>query len=157
MFNDPLIRQLLQDLHHPDNRKRKQATAKLWQIWFSQKGDIGLDHLRQAQFLIEIGEHQKAENILTQTIQDYPDFAEAWNQRAILYYHQNQFQKSRQDCQKVVELNPNHFGAWHGLGLCYAASKDYEKAIQSFKKALEIQPYATINQKLILECTFRLN
>ncbi|MDB9314342.1 tetratricopeptide repeat protein [Spirulina sp. CS-785/01] len=157
MFNDPAIQELLQDLHSSDARKRQNATARLWQIWFSQKGDTGLETLRRTQFLIEIGETEQAEMILNQLIETYPDFVEARNQRAIYYYSQNQIYKSLQDCQKVVKLNPNHFGAWHGLGLCYAALEEYHKAIEAFNKALEIQPYATINQKLILECTVRLN
>ncbi|NEO26667.1 MAG: tetratricopeptide repeat protein [Kamptonema sp. SIO4C4] len=157
MFNDPAIQELLQDLHSPDEKKRQQATARLWQIWFSQKGDTGLEALRRSQFLIEMGEIQQAENILNKLVESYPDFAEARNQRAIFYYSQNQFEKSKQDCQKVVELNPNHFGAWHGLGLCYVALEQFNQAINAFQKALSIQPYATINQKLILECTMHLN
>jgi tetratricopeptide (TPR) repeat protein len=65
--------------------------------------------------------------------------------------------KSRSDCERVVELNPNHFGAWHGLGLCHAALGNYADAIAAFRKALEIQPYALVNQQLILECTTRLS
>lgn len=55
-------------------------------------------------------------------------------------------------CEQVVKLNPHHFGAWHGLRLCQAGLENYSEAISAFRKALEIQPYALINQKLILEC-----
>lgn len=147
---------LLEQLKNPDDDLRQRATAELWKKWFKQKGEIGLEILRRIQSLCEIGESKKAEEILTETLEVQPDFAEAWNRRAILYYTQGKYEQSKEDCEQVVNLNPNHFGAWHGLGLCNAAMGNYLEAIQAFRKALEIQPYALVNQKLILECTARL-
>ena len=151
------IDRLLQNLKDPDENIRAEATAELWQIWFEQKGAFGLELLKRAQLLLEAEEITQAEEILTEAINTQPDFAEAWNRRAVLYYTQGQFDKSKDDCEQVVKLNPVHFGAWHGLGLCHAALGDYQAAIAAFRKALEIQPYALVNQKLILECTARLN
>ena len=151
------IDRLLQNLKDPDENIRAEATAELWQIWFEQKGAFGLELLKRAQLLLEAEEITQAEEILTEAINTQPDFAEAWNRRAVLYYTQGQFDKSKDDCEQVVMLNPVHFGAWHGLGLCHAALGDYQAAIAAFRKALEIQPYALVNQKLILECTARLN
>ena len=151
------IDRLLQNLKDPDENIRAEATAQLWQIWFEQKGAFGLELLKRAQLLLEAEEITQAEEILTEAINTQPDFAEAWNRRAVLYYTQGQFDKSKDDCEQVVKLNPVHFGAWHGLGLCHAALGDYQAAIAAFRKALEIQPYALVNQKLILECTARLN
>ena len=148
---------LLENLKNADENIRNQATAELWQIWFEQKGALGLELLRRAQVCLEAGEIMQAEAILTGAIASLPDFAEAWNRRAVLYYIQEQFEKSKHDCEQVVKLNPAHFGAWHGLGLCCAVLEDYSTAIGAFRKALEIQPYALINQKLILECTARLS
>ena len=148
---------LLADLKNPDESVRNSATQQLWQIWFQQKGAYGLELLIRSQKLLEAGEAEQAEALLTDIIQDQPDFAEAWNRRAALYYTIGQHQKSLADCRMVVQLNPAHFGAWHGIGLCYAATASYPQAIQAFRKALEIQPYALINQKLILECTAMLS
>ena len=53
----------------------------------------------------------------------------------------------------MIQLIPYHFGALHGLGLCLLALGNYQDAIAAFRQALEVQPYALINQKLILECT----
>lgn len=151
------ITSLLEDLKNPDALVREQATKKLWRIWFQQKGVYGLEKIDQSQKLLDAGETTEAEAMLTQLIQEQPDFAEAWNRRAFLYYSMGEYQKSLADCQMVIQINPVHFGALHGIGLCYAALGKYAKAIKSFKRALEIQPYSLVNQKLILECTFRLS
>lgn len=156
-MDDALIDRLLDDLKSPDEQTRERATAALWQIWFSQKGEYGLEILGQSQTLLELRQFSEAETVLTTLLQDYPDFAEAWNRRAVLRYLQGQYATSLADCQQVLQLNPVHFGALHGMGLCHAALGDYGLAIQAFRQALEIQPYALINQRLILECTARLS
>jgi tetratricopeptide (TPR) repeat protein len=156
MINNPYTRSLLEDLKNPDETVRQQATQKLWRFWFEQKGTVGLTQIRRAEVLLQGGEAYEAEAILTQLIQDLPDFAEAWNRRAVLYYTTKQYKKALKDCHQVIQLNPVHFGALHGLGLCHAALGEYPKAIQAFRKALEIQPYSVENQRLILECTARL-
>lgn len=151
------INSLLEDLKNPDEAVRELATRKLWRIWFQQKGIYGLEIIERSQKLLDSGEMAEAEMLLTQLIREQPDFAEAWNRRAFLYYSASDYEKSLADCQKVVAINPVHFGALHGMGLCYAALGKYEQAIQSFRRALSIQPYSLVNQKLILECTLRMS
>lgn len=147
---------LLEDLKNADENIRHRATVALWRLWFHQKGAYGMELLQEAQALLERGKNKESETLLTSLIEDQPDFAEAWNRRAIFYYSQGKYQKSLEDCQMVVSLNPYHFGAFHGLGLCHAALGSYGAAIGAFRQALELQPFATINQKLILECTIHL-
>ncbi|MCT7951087.1 tetratricopeptide repeat protein [Ancylothrix sp. C2] len=156
-MNNLSINELLEALKNENETIRNEATNEFWQRWFMQKGMYGWQLLQQSQKLIEVGHVSQAEESLTLLISDLPDFAEAWNRRAVLYYTIGEFAKSIQDCKKVLELVPFHFGAWHGLGLCYAGLGEYRAAIQAFRKALEIQPHALINQRLILECTARLN
>ncbi len=151
------VQALLADLRREEAAVRQRATARLWQHWFYQKGEAGWACLQQAQALLEQGHVLQAERVLQETIAQYPDFAEAWNRRAVLYFTLEDYERSRTDCQKVVQLNPVHFGAWHGMGLCYSALGQYREAIAAFQEALAIQPYATANQQMILECTLRLS
>ncbi|HEY9632522.1 MAG TPA: tetratricopeptide repeat protein [Coleofasciculaceae cyanobacterium] len=156
-MTEPSIDSLLEELKNPDENIRKWATTELWRIWFNQKGKYGIELIERSQIMFEVGETTQAEALLTQLIQEHPDFAEAWNRRGVLYYMLGEYKKSKNDCEQVIKLNPVHFGALHGLGLCHAALGNYRAAIQSFQKALEIQPYAVANQRLILECTARLS
>jgi tetratricopeptide (TPR) repeat protein len=151
------INSLLEDLKNPDQTVREQATRKLWRIWFQQKGIYGLEMIERSQKLMDSGEITEAETALTELIKEQPDFAEAWNRRAFLYYTNGEYKKSLEDCQMVIQINPVHFGALHGMGLCCAALGEYSQAIKAFKRALQIQPYSLVNQKLILECTLRLS
>jgi tetratricopeptide (TPR) repeat protein len=156
MMGDVSINTLLEDLKSPTAEVRDRATQALWRIWFEQKGEAGLEMLRRAQHLLERGDFVQAETVLTQLVQEQPDFAEAWNRRAVLYFLKRQYRKAIADCQQVTTLNPIHFGAFHGLGLCHAALGEYPLAIRAFRQALEIQPYSLENQRLLLECTAKL-
>jgi len=156
-MDESLIKVLLEDLKNPDELVRNKATSNIWKIWFEEKGVAGLEAIRRSEHWLQVGEFKQAEAVLNKLIEDLPDFGEAWNRRAVLYYTLGKYRKAAEDCQIVVQLNPFHFGAWHGLGLCYVGLREYREAILAFKKALEIQPYAIQNQRLILECTAKLS
>lgn len=156
-MNDPNTKLLLEDLKQSDAATRDMATQTLWQNWFCQKGEWGLTLLKQSQLAIDAGDLERAEVILNDVIRSQPDFAEAWNRRAVLYYLQGRYTAAIADCQHVLNIFSFHFGALHGLGLCYAALKDYRAAIYAFRRALEIQPYAMANKKLLLECTMQID
>lgn len=152
-----IIEPLLKALKNPDEKIRNWATQELWKHWFGQKGAYGLQLLQQSQALMEAGKLEQAEALLTEVIEAQPDFAEAWNRRAVLYYLNGQYQRALADCEMVVKINSVHFGALHGIGLCHIALGSYSAAIQALRRALEIQPYAVENQRLILECTAKLS
>jgi tetratricopeptide (TPR) repeat protein len=150
------INSLLADLKDEDESIRDEATSRLWQLWFEQKGAYGLSLLTRAQELLDAGKIEAARKILTDLIESQPDFAEAWNRRAVLHYVEGSYRQAIADCQRVIDLVPYHFGALHGLGLSHAALGEYGLAIAAFRKVLAVQPHGLINQRLILECTARL-
>ncbi|WP_204139032.1 tetratricopeptide repeat protein [Halomicronema sp. CCY15110] len=148
---------LLQNLKADDVNVRQVATEALWRLWYTQKGAYGAQLLVRSQKLMDQGQADEAETILTETLEAMPDFAEAWNRRAVLYYMQQRYWAAIADCDKVTELVPYHFGALHGLGLCHMQLGNHTAAIQAFRRALAVQPYATANQRLILECAAQLS
>jgi tetratricopeptide (TPR) repeat protein len=155
-MNQELIHNLLSDLKNTDMTVRERACAQLWRIWFWQKGRSGLAQIETSEQMIATGNLAGAEVVLTSLVDDLPDFAEAWNRRAVLYYLKQEYCSAIADCQQVIEIVPWHFGAWHGLGLCQAALGNYSGAITAIRQALEIQPYSIENQRLLLECTAQL-
>ncbi len=151
------IDRLLQALKDSDETVRNQATGEFWHMWFHQKGVQGAKRLIESQTLVEAELNEQAKAILDELILNQPDFAEAWNRRAVLNYMLGKYPEAIQDCEKTLELIPHHFGALHGLGLCYASIGNYRDAIRCFRRTLDIQPFSLINQRLILECTAKLN
>jgi Tfp pilus assembly protein PilF len=151
------IDSLMVELKNDDESVREQATATLWRIWFDQKGEVGFQALQRSQQFLQVGEIGQSAAILSELIQAMPDFAEAWNRRAVLYFMQRQYRRAISDCQEALRLNPRHFGALHGMGLCYQCLGEYSQAIRAFRDALAIQPFSIENQRLILECMASLS
>lgn len=156
-MNKNLVDKLLLDLKSSDLNIRERATSQLWRIWFWEKGKIPLEQIEESERLLSDGNVEAARSILDDLVDALPDFAEAWNRRAVLMFMTQNYDLAIADCEKAIELNPVHFGAFHGLGLCHAALGNYSAAIRAFRSALDIQPHAIENQRLILECTARLS
>ena len=156
-MNQNLVDKLLLDLKSSDLSIRERATSQLWRIWFWQKGKVPLEQIEESERLLAEGDVVSATSILDDLVDAVPDFAEAWNRRAVLRFVTQDYDRAIADCEKAIELNPVHFGALHGLGLCHAALGDYLAAIGAFRSALDIQPHAIENQRLNLECTARLS
>jgi tetratricopeptide (TPR) repeat protein len=70
-----------------------------------------------------------------------PDYTEAWNRRATLYYLKNDYVHSMQDIQQVLIREPRHFGALVGLGMIMQEVGDDKRALEAFRKALAVNPH----------------
>ena len=89
----------------------------------------------------------------SRTIDNNPDFAEAWNKRATVYYLIGDYEKSINDINQTLILEPRHFGAMDGLGLILIELKKYPYALNIYKEILKILPYSidTKNKIQMLE------
>jgi tetratricopeptide (TPR) repeat protein len=125
------------------------ANNTLWVIW-SRAGDKVIDALF-AKGVEQMASPDKAQAIATFTkiIAMKPDFAEAWNKRATVYFLNENYQKSISDCDAVLKLNPNHFGALSGLGQIYMRLGTPAKALGYFERAYEINPILEGMEELI--------
>ena len=79
-----------------------------------------------------------------------PDFAEAWNKRATVYFFNGEFEKSIQDIEKTLSLEPRHFGALDGLAQIYFLQDKFLKAAATYEQLLQILPFSE-NAKRQLE------
>ena len=69
-----------------------------------------------------------------------PNYAEAWNQRATLYYMVGDYQDSLKDIAQTLALEPRQFGAIAGKGMVELKLGDKQAALDAFKQALVIAP-----------------
>ncbi|HTU89115.1 MAG TPA: tetratricopeptide repeat protein [Gemmataceae bacterium] len=124
-------------LHDDDSETAQKAADTLWTLWF--RGDSPANN-QELQRLVRLRDHDKALAGIDALIERSPEFAEAYNQRAIMYFRQKKFDRTVADCQKALELNPYHFGAQAGLGQCYLQMRKHRAALKAFRAALRLNP-----------------
>jgi tetratricopeptide (TPR) repeat protein len=125
-------------LHNEEREIAQLAADTLWTLWFRADSPANNQELQRLVRLRDRGQTLAGIDAL---IQRGPDFAEAYNQRAILYFRQKKFERSIADCQKALKLNPFHFGAQAGLGQCYMQMKKHRAALKAFRAALRLNPH----------------
>ena len=69
-----------------------------------------------------------------------PDYTEAWNRRATVYFLNATMPIRLADLCKVLAREPRHFGALSGLGLIMQDIGDDKRALDAYHKALDVYP-----------------
>ena len=120
-------------LRDDDALVRKFAHDALWEIWL-RGGTV--DHAWQLRQAIQLPDFAQALAGLDDLIAEAPNFAEAFNQRAILFFRRAEYARSVSDCQQALRLNPYHFGAAAGMGQCYLKLRKPRAALRAFAFAV---------------------
>lgn len=91
-------------------------------------------HMRFMKGLIfaEQNKTTDAINVFTKLTEDYPDLPEPYNNLAVLFASNNQYDKARAALEMAIRTNPSYSTAHENLGDIYAkmASQAYDKALQ---------------------------
>jgi tetratricopeptide (TPR) repeat protein len=82
--------------------------------------------------LTEQNKPQEAVKIFTSLTEDYPELPEPYNNLAVLYAAQGQYEQSRKALEMAIRTHPSYAIAHENLGDVYAkmASEAYDKALQ---------------------------
>ena len=127
-------------LQDDDRGVRLTAEEALRSIWCRAGND---DQCRQLQQVVHANSARRFHEAIaraTALIHESPNFAEAWNQRAIAWYGLGNYIESISDCNQSLEINPYHFGAASGIGQCYLQLGRPRLALESFRRALALNP-----------------
>lgn len=109
----------------------------MWEVWLRGNSPDASRNLREA---LQLPDFSQSLAALDDLIDGSPEYAEAYNQRAILYYRRGEYARSIKDCEEVLRLNPHHFGAAAGIGQCYLRLKRPRSALRAFRLALDLYP-----------------
>jgi tetratricopeptide (TPR) repeat protein len=124
-------------LHDEDPLVQRFASDALWELWFRGGTSDQNWCLQQA---IRKTDSKAIRAALDGLIARAPEFAEAYNQRAIWFFKKGEFGRAVRDCEAALRLNPYHFGAAAGMGQCYLKLKKPRAALRAFRQAIEINP-----------------
>jgi tetratricopeptide (TPR) repeat protein len=119
----------------------KQIEDKIWANWHQNPSPTAELLLRQASVALTDGALDTSETILNEVVGTYPEYVEALDRRATLYFKLKRYDEALADIEQVLEMEPRHFGALAGRGVIYAAQGKIGAAKQSMEEALAINPH----------------
>jgi len=114
---------------------------QIWNLWL-EAGDVKINKMMQAVLdKMRVSDFESALAICNEIIELKPDYAEAWNKRATIYFQLRKYEESLADIAKTLELEPRHFGSLAGRALIRIRQVKIPLARQSIIKAMEIHPF----------------
>ena len=125
----------------PDDESARHVEARIWALWMQTPSDTAALLMARAKIALDGQQTDVALKLLDAIVKLRPDYVEAWNRRATLYYLKNDYGDALADIQQVLAREPRHFGALAGLGMIMQDLGDDKRALEAFRKALEINPH----------------
>ena len=117
------------------------VTREIWTAWL-QHDDAKVRALMDAGMRDMDNRHWRdALARFDAAIELAPDFAEAWNKRATVYYLMGDFDASSADVAETLRLEPRHFGALAGQGMMHLQEENFKLALLYFRRALAANPH----------------
>jgi tetratricopeptide (TPR) repeat protein len=125
----------------PDDDSSKAIEERIWAMWMMSGSDTCNLLMTRVKAAADGKDYDLAIKLLNAIITIKPDFVEAWNQRATVFYLKNDYGHAIADIGQVLAREPRHFGALSGLGLILQDIGDDKDALEAYRKALAIDPH----------------
>jgi hypothetical protein len=125
--------------------KLAQAQAKADQYLAAKPRDPQMRFIKGV-ILRDAGKTAEAIAAFTKLTEDYPELPEPYNNLAVIYASQSQYDKARSALEMAIRTNPSYATAHENLGDVYAklASQAYNKALQLDAGNTGVQPKLTL-------------
>ncbi len=124
----------------PDEQTAKAIEERIWVLWMHSPSDTTILLMTRVQKAIEQKDVDLALKLLDAIVKINPDYVEAWNRRATIYYMKKDYGHSLADIRQVLRLEPRHFGALTGLGLILQDIGNDKQALEVYRRALAVYP-----------------
>ena len=139
---DPRLDALFAELRETESEiSAANAEREIWSIWLETDVPAAARATARGVRLLRLARHDAAEAAFSRAIAAAPAFAEAWNKRATVRFHQGDLAGAAADVRRTLALEPRHFGALAGLGMIFERRDRPARALASFEAALTINPH----------------
>lgn len=137
----------------PDTDTSKAIEERIWALWFHSGSDTADLLMARVRSAVEGQDTDLGLKLLDSIIAFKPDYVEAWNRRATIYFAQKDYARALADLRQVLAREPRHFGALTGLGLILQEIGDDKRALEVFRRALAVNPHLDRVPDLVKQLT----
>ena len=113
---------------------------RIWAVWTLSHSDTANLLMTRVKTAIEAKDLELAVTLLDAIVKVKPDYVEAWNRRATIFYMKKDYGRALADIRQVLKREPRHFGALAGLGLIMQDIGDDKQALEVYRRVLTLYP-----------------
>jgi tetratricopeptide (TPR) repeat protein len=124
----------------PDDVTAKAIEERIWALWTASHSDTANLLMTRVKTAIEAKDLDLAIKLLDAIVKVKPDYVEAWNRRATIFYMKKDYGRALADIHQVLKREPRHFGALAGFGLILQDIGDDKQALEVYRRALALYP-----------------
>jgi tetratricopeptide (TPR) repeat protein len=125
----------------PDAETGKAIEERIWALWYVSGSDTTDLLMTRVKAAVEGKDLDLALQLLDAIVELKPDYVEAWNRRATVYFMKKEYGRSLADIRQVLGREPRHFGALSGLGMIMQEFGEEKRALDVFRRALSVHPH----------------
>jgi tetratricopeptide (TPR) repeat protein len=124
----------------PDEASAKNIEDRIWALWLASGSDTCNLLMTRVKKAIDGESYDLAIRLLDAIIEIRPNYVEAWNRRATVFFLKRDYGSALADLRQVLTREPRHFGALAGLGAIMQDIGDEKTALDAYRRALAIDP-----------------
>ena len=111
--------------------------------WMDQGGPTVDILMERGVDALEAEDMTLARDMFDRVILIEPDYAEAWAQRAKVFFADGKIDETIADLEAAIQREPRHFEAWEGLGGIFELLENKPAALAAYREALIVHPFST--------------
>ena len=99
----------------PNDEIAKAIEHRIWAVWAVSRSDTTNVLMTRVRTAFEKHDVDLALKLLDAIVKIKPDYVEAWNRRATVYFTKKDYGRAMADLREVLKREPRHFGALSAL------------------------------------------
>jgi len=141
--DDPRKIALFENLANAKNElEGRTAEGEIWELWFSQSPSASvrasLDAGLERRYAYD---YEAAEAHFDSVIDNAPEYAEGYNQRAFIRFLRQNYEGAATDLEITLKLEPQHFGALSGMHHILMIQNRVKAAKTMLRQAVTVHPW----------------
>ena len=131
-FGTPLLADTLADVQRLIKQSQYPQALALIDSYLGTSPNDAQARFLKGVIYSETDKTDEAIAVFAKLTEDYPEFPESYNNLAVLYARQKQYEKARMALEMAIQTHPSYATAYENLGDLYArlANQAYGKAAQ---------------------------
>ena len=125
-----------------DEQASQKTSLAIVRLWAVSGSDTVTVLMARALKAVEDKNPALALQMFDAVVEQAPDYAEGWSQRAHVLYLEGDVERAAGDLRRSLALDPNHYRALGALGHILREIGEKKGALTAYQRLLDVHPFA---------------